>query len=84
MTFGNLFGANLNRRDTLGYQGEASILATIKKTLTPADSKLWENAKNAYRRDGNLNKVLERCDISVQHADALRLEVETEDSHALS
>jgi hypothetical protein len=84
MTFGNLFGANLNRRDTLGYQGEASILATIKKTLTPADSKLWENAKNAYRRDGNLNKVLERCDISAQHADQLRLEVETDDSHALS
>ena len=85
MTFGNLFGANLNRRDAIDYTGEQSILATIKKQLTPADSKLWENAKNAYRRDGNLNKVLERCEISAQHADQLRLEVEAEDtSHAIS
>jgi hypothetical protein len=78
--FGDLFGANLNRRDTIGYFGETSILATIKKEVTPENSKLWENAKNAYRRDGNLNKVLEKCEMSAENADKLRLEVEVEDT----
>lgn len=77
---GNIFGGNLNRKDTVDYQGESSILATIKKEITPSDLKMWENAKNAFRRDGNLDKVLERCDMSAQNADKLRLECEAEDS----
>jgi len=38
-----------------------------KATLTPANAKLWANAKAAYLRDGNLQSVLERVDISNEH-----------------
>lgn len=31
-----------------------------KKALTPDNTGMWENAKAAYRRDGNLKAVLER------------------------
>ena len=65
--FGDLFGANLNRRDTLAYQGESSIVSTIKKTITPENTKQWSNAKEAYLRDGNLNAVLSKVDISDYH-----------------
>jgi hypothetical protein len=37
-----------------------------KKYLTP-DSKGWANAKVAYLRDGNLDKVLEKVSISEEH-----------------
>jgi hypothetical protein len=43
-----------------------SPYAPEKKALTP-DSKGWENAKLAYQRDGNLDKVLERVSISEEH-----------------
>ena len=42
-----------------------------KKQITPQDVKNWENAKKAYIRDGNLNKVLERADISQEHQQQL-------------
>lgn len=35
-----------------------------KKVITPETTALWNNAKNAYKRDGNLVAVLERCDMS--------------------
>jgi hypothetical protein len=35
-----------------------------RKTLTPESGKAWENAKTAYLRDGNLDAVLTRVDIS--------------------
>jgi hypothetical protein len=38
-----------------------------RKTLTPNLTKNWENAKAAYKRDGNLNSVLARMDISPEH-----------------
>ena len=38
-----------------------------KKVITPADTKPWENAKAAYRRDGNLDAVLTRVEISEAH-----------------
>ena len=38
-----------------------------KMQLTPANAKMWDNAKAAYRRDGNLISVLERVDISDEH-----------------
>ena len=38
--------------------------APRKKTLTPAEKKNWESAKAAFRRDGNLDAVLARVDIS--------------------
>lgn len=38
-----------------------------KKTLTPLNQKQWEYAKAAYRRDGNLDAVLSKVDISDSH-----------------
>jgi len=35
-----------------------------KKQLTPENAKAWDNAKAAYKRDGNLDKVLERMTMS--------------------
>jgi hypothetical protein len=37
-----------------------------KAVITP-ESKAWERAKSAYKRDGNLNSVLEKVDISDEH-----------------
>lgn len=48
--------------------------AEKKAVLTPANAKMWENAKNAYRRDGNLDSVLERVDISEEHQEQLKKE----------
>jgi len=38
-----------------------------KKFLTPESGKLWENAKAAYKRDGNLVAVLNRFGMSEEH-----------------
>src|SRR4249919_1900123 len=38
-----------------------------RKQLTPAQSGAWKNAKDAYIRDGNLDAVLARVDISEEH-----------------
>lgn len=39
----------------------------VKKELTPAMSQAWNNAKAAYKRDGNLDKVKERMTISQEN-----------------
>ncbi|WJM80540.1 hypothetical protein [Pectobacterium brasiliense] len=38
-----------------------------KPALTPAATQAWNNAKAAYKRDGDLSKVLERMDMSEEH-----------------
>lgn len=45
-----------------------------KKSITPADTKLWENAKAAYKRDGSLDKVLARVGISAEYQKQLKEE----------
>ena len=35
--------------------------------LTPENKSMWENAKKAYKRDGNFDAVLKRVDISDEH-----------------
>jgi hypothetical protein len=47
-----------------------------KSLLTPDLTKNWENAKQAYLRDGNLTKVLERVDMSQEHQLQLKKECE--------
>lgn len=37
------------------------------KDLTPDNAKVWENAKIAYMRDGNLEKVLARYSMTEEH-----------------
>lgn len=39
----------------------------IKPKLTPDKSQAWNNAKSAYKRDGNLSAVLARMEISEPH-----------------
>lgn len=45
-----------------------------KKVLTPAMAKAWENAKGAYKRDGNLDGVLSRVEMSEAHQAQLKAE----------
>lgn len=42
-----------------------------RPVLTPDNAQRWEDAKNAYRRDGNLDAVLARADISEEHQQQL-------------
>lgn len=44
-----------------------STKAPGRKRLTPGDGKRWENAKAAFLRDGDLNCVLAKVDISLDH-----------------
>jgi hypothetical protein len=39
----------------------------VKKWLTPEMTKAWNNAKAAYKRDGNLDAVLSRADMTPEH-----------------
>lgn len=47
-----------------------------KSKLTPDLTKNWEYAKQAFLRDGNLKKVLEKVDISQEHQTQLMAECE--------
>lgn len=48
--------------------------ALAKPVVTPENTKLWNNAKNAFKRDGNLNAVLEKVDISIGDQRQLAME----------
>lgn len=41
--------------------------AAERRPLTPENASTWANAKNAYQRDGNLDKVLARFDMTEEH-----------------
>ena len=45
--------------------------AITKRELTPAQDKAWTNAIAAFKRDGNLGKVLERFEISQENMQAI-------------
>jgi hypothetical protein len=47
-----------------------------RKSLTPEMTKAWENAKAAFKRDGNLVSVLARVDMSPAHQQQLMDECE--------
>lgn len=51
-----------------------SSKAPARNVLTPDKTKLWDNAKAAYRRDGNLDSVLARVDISDGHQAQIKAE----------
>ena len=46
----------------------------VKPSLTPDKSQQWNNAKAAFKRDGNLDAVLARMDISHEHQEQLKAE----------
>jgi hypothetical protein len=45
-----------------------------KKYITPESGKMWERAKEAYKREGNLDTVLARVNISEEHQEQLKAE----------
>lgn len=51
-----------------------SPMAPARRTLNPAQSGAWANAKAAFIRDGNLDAVLARIDMSQDHQDLLKQE----------
>ena len=53
--------------------------AAARSAVTPDNAKLWENAKAAYKRDGNLERVLARADMSEEHVSQLIAEVKAEE-----
>lgn len=50
--------------------------APERKVLTPAMTKAWNNAKAAFKRDGNLVAVLAVLDMSEEHQELLMKECE--------
>lgn len=59
-------------RDTV--DGLRVMPAAVRKSITPDNTKMWEAAKAAYLRDGNLDKVLARADMSEEHVKQLKAE----------
>jgi hypothetical protein len=51
-------------RDTV--EGLRLSIPISRRQITPHDEKPWSNALAAYKRDGNLDRVLERVDISAE------------------
>lgn len=49
-----------------------------RRVLTPDNKRLWDNAKAAFKRDGNLESVLARVDISEEHQRQIMAECEPE------
>lgn len=45
-----------------------------RSQITPSQTKAWNNAKAAYLRDGNLDAVLSRVDMSEEHQNQLIVE----------
>lgn len=52
--------------------------APEKRFLTPDNARAWENAKAAYKRDGNLEAVLKRVNISDEHIEQLQMECQSQ------
>lgn len=59
-------------RDTV--DGLRIMEAPSRKIITPADARMWEAAKAAYKRDGSLDKVLAKADISDDHIAQIKAE----------
>jgi hypothetical protein len=51
---------------------------SVKPTLTPENKGEWDRAKAAFKRDGNLDKVLDSREISPEHQAKLQDEVKAE------
>jgi len=63
-------------------EGLRIMKAPERRTITPQDGTNWANAKKAYLRDGNLNAVLSKADMSEDHQALLRLECKRQEPEA--
>lgn len=52
--------------------------AAARNAVTPDNAKLWAGAKEAFKRDGSLERVLARADMSEDHISQLITEVKAE------
>jgi hypothetical protein len=59
-----------------GINTQKKEVVNERQLLTPKESGAWANAKIAYLRDGNLDKVLARRTISEEHIQQLKQECE--------
>lgn len=57
-----------------GVRINKTPVRTSKPEITPANEKLWNNAKAAYMRDGNFDKVLVKANISLENQAGIKLE----------
>ena len=64
-----------------GVRINPNPVQTKKQLITKQTEVMWKNAKAAYLRDGNLNKVLERCDMSDSDQKALIAECNQDGSN---
>lgn len=55
-----------------------------KKLLTPEHTKMWANAIMAYQRDGHLDSVLERVDITPEHQELIKQQADVAIAGAVS
>jgi hypothetical protein len=60
-------GAKLKGEIVGGVRISPNVVKAARTVLTPSNSQQWTNAINAYKRDGNLGKVLARVDISEEN-----------------
>ena len=56
----------------------------VNKCLTPENETAWSNAKKAFLRDGNLDKVLARVDMSEAHQQQLIAECKASDNEEVA
>lgn len=56
--------------------------AASRAAVTPDNQTLWNNAKAAYMRDGNLERVLARADMSEEHITMLIAECQPKQEKA--
>ena len=47
-----------------------------RAVVTPDNKTIWEHAKNAYKRDGNFDKVLKRANISLANQHKIMAELD--------
>ena len=70
-------------RDTVeGLRISTEPPRATRGVLVPKDTVKWNNAKIAFKRDGNLEAVLKRVDISEENEIRLKEEVEAEKNEA--
>ena len=77
MTFGLAYELWAKMPLESGYAGQEPE-SPARKSLDPAHEKVWANAKAAYKRDGNLDAVKARMDVSPEVEAELIAEVQRE------
>lgn len=75
-------GAKMKGEVVGGVRIHPESPGVAKRVITPETPQLWKNAKEAYKRDGNLNKVLEKADMSPENQAALISECQQEQGNA--